>query len=117
MNEAQLLARAREARLSWFQVVEGKRLQLEALSPGDFARLLGSADQALVDRAVVGWEGFTEADLVDSLSDQPTAFTPALFRAWWDQHPEHWEAISDAVWQASERARERLKVLTEKPTP
>lgn len=117
MNESQLLAQARESRCSWVELA-GKRIRIEALSPGEFMRVISSkpvdVSEAMIDRAVVGWEGFTESDVIPNASDESLKFSPAVFRLWYDQTPEAWTPLFDAVWKACEGSRDRLNIITEK---
>ena len=63
----------------------------------------------IITRFVTGWDGFTELDFVSSGGPDPVAFDAALFAEYIADHPEHWDAIVNAViesYQAHQEATE-----------
>lgn len=106
LTDAQrLIASLRNARLSWFEVTPGKRLQI--IRPTEVEMVTGryrTPVQILAEQ-VVGWEGFTEADILGPTigSDSPAAFDPELFAAW----------VSDKAEQAGAVLKEIQRVQTD----
>ena len=52
---------------------------------------------------VVGWEGVTEADIVNGGGEDAVPFDADLWREWCADRPDLWEAIFTAVLQAYEQ--------------
>ena len=121
MREADLLARRRESRRSWLDLGEGRRLRLEAMSPGDYRRFWGAAPtdpiDALIAKVVIGWEGFVEADIDPNGSDQPMPFTVALLQAWCDDRQDMLLTVYEACSAACNASAAKLAQITEKLAP
>jgi hypothetical protein len=121
VNVADLIKRAEEARTSWVDLEGGRRLKLHALVEGDIqdiAEHQGSPramQEAMLDLAVTGWDGFTEADIDPHGSDQPLPFDRVAFRYWYRCNSQHWAAIGEAIADATKAATEKLVSLRGKP--
>lgn len=74
MDPKLLLEQMRNQRRRWVDIAEGKRVQIQLpselevvqhfIKPGEEGKLSLAADYAEVNRFTVGWEGFTEVDLL-----------------------------------------------------
>jgi len=80
-----LIAQLRAARLSWF-AIEGTGQRVQILRPTEVEMITERGRTALeaATAQVVGWDGFTEADLLgpELGSDQVADFDPALWAAY-----------------------------------
>lgn len=111
-----LIAQLRAARLSWF-AVEGTPRRLQILRPTEVEMITERGRSALEVAAtqVVGWEGFTEADLLGAEvgSDQAVDFDAGLWAAYVADKAELTAAVAMEVRriQASylERRQEQAK--------
>lgn len=78
MNAEQLAAKLREQREHWVDVGGGKRVKLRRPHTVDLAKFKDGITIELITACVVGWGGFTEADL---LGPAIGASDPAPFSA------------------------------------
>lgn len=61
----------------------------------EFRGLLGTRD--VLERFIVGWEGFTEGDLVRAGSDEEIGFNTDLFMEYAEDHAEIWPILVKEV--------------------
>jgi hypothetical protein len=76
------------------------RLKLTARRPTDleFTELRQSTKFGeLGQNYVIGWNGFTENDIVGGGGSDQAAFDPELWKDYYADHPEHWEKISKSI--------------------
>lgn len=98
-----LIERIRKARL---KTIESGGKKFIVRRPTDleaaefFAGKISRVD--LVKQYVTGWEGITEADLVNGGSADPAPFSPELWAEWIVDQPDHWQPIVDGVLTAYE---------------
>jgi hypothetical protein len=95
-----LIAQLRAARLSWF-AIEGTSRRLQILRPTEVEMITERGRTALEAACaqVVGWDGFTEADLLgpELGSDQVADFTPELWAAYVADRAELTAAVAMEV--------------------
>lgn len=82
MNQQALIAQILAQRERWLEVEPGKRLKLRRPDRWGAQLFRRGGDVDLVLSQVVGWEGFTEADLLGAHigSDSVAEFSAELFR-------------------------------------
>lgn len=107
MDAVEMLRRQREARSQWHELDENppRRAVLvrrpSATSMLQFASGVGAAQVPdLVTASVVGWRGFTEADLLGAAvasSDSEQPFDAAVFREWIEDDAGAMNSIAIAV--------------------
>jgi len=120
MNIEQLIARAREARSTWVALDERRKIRVIAINEGDIQEISAySGDgqkmrEALLDRAVIGWEGFQESDIDPNGGSEPLPFSVLAFRYWYRCNAPFWPAIEGAAVEQSKAATERLVSIKEK---
>lgn len=97
-----LVERLRAARESWCEVAPGKRVRLRRPLEWEMQRFRGGISLELVLEFVVGWEGFTEADLLPAGVGGPAVAefsTAAAREALGDRH-EWFNAVTNALTEA-----------------
>jgi hypothetical protein len=120
MNIEQLIARANEARSTWVALDERRKIRIIAINEGDIQDISAHAGdgqklrEALLDRAVTGWEGFVESDIDPNGNSEPLKFDPLAFRYWYRCNSPFWPAIEKAAVEQSKAATERLASIKEK---
>lgn len=95
-----LISQLRAARLSWF-AIEGTPRRLQILRPTEVEMITERGRSALevAQAQVVGWEGFTEADVLgpELGSDQVAEFDSALWAAYVADRAELTAAVAVEV--------------------
>ncbi len=94
----QLLQQLRKQRE--LKVVISDRLSVTARRPTDLQMTELQRDGRFGDlgqRFVIGWEGFTENDIVGGGGADVIPFDPELWSDFYADHPEHWEKIAIAI--------------------
>jgi hypothetical protein len=106
----QLLQQLRKQRE--LKVVITDRLSVTARRPTDLQMTELQRDGRFGDlgqKFVIGWEGFTEDDIVGGGGTDKVAFDADLWSDFYADHPEHWEKIAIAIldaYQAHAKATE-----------
>jgi hypothetical protein len=94
------------------KVVAGK-FTFTARRPTDVEAIaLGRADSAfskIAEQFVVGWDGVTEDDLIQSGASNPIPFDAVLWAEWCADRPDLWGTISTAVLDAYRLHAKRLE--------
>lgn len=108
-----LIQQLRDQRKRWITLEEGRRVQImrppetdlpDFLAPTEDGRYTLQAELRHVEKYVVGWDGFTEADLVGPAGSSDAApFTPELWR----------EAVADKLQWMRQIAQALLDVILE----
>jgi len=71
----------------------------------------------ILHKFVIGWEGFTEADLFPGGTGEPVPFEKGIFAEWIADHPEHWNDISTAVVDAYKAHKEKQEATAKNSVP
>jgi len=81
MDAAVLLLKRLGQRTHWVDLPDGKRVQVRRPPEVEFARYVNGVSAEHVAACVVGWSGFTEADLLGSSAGSSDAaeFSPELW--------------------------------------
>lgn len=81
MDAAVLLLKRLGQRTHWVDLPDGKRVQVRRPPEVEFAQYVDGVSREHVSRCVVGWSGFTEADLLgpSAGSSDPAEFSPELW--------------------------------------
>jgi hypothetical protein len=96
MTPEQLIAKLLAQRESWVEVQPGRRVKVRRPDESQMADFRAGMSVDLMLRHVVGWEGFTEADILGASlgASDPVAFDPALFATIARDHMDWFEPIS-----------------------
>lgn len=96
MTPEQLIAKLLAQRESWVEVEPGKRVKVRRPDESEQADFRGGMSVELMLRHVVGWEGFTEADILGAGvgASDAVAFDAALFATLARDHMAWFEPIS-----------------------
>lgn len=81
MDASKLIAKALEQREAWVDLGEGKRIKLRRPPAAEMFAFGRATTPGLFLRTAVGWEGFTEADVLGAAvgSDSAIAFDVELW--------------------------------------
>ncbi len=111
MSPEQLIAKLLAQRESWVEVEPGRRIKVRRPDESEMVDFRGGMSVDLMLRHVVGWEGFTEADILGASvgASDPVAFDAALFATIARDHMAWFEPISIEIatriaehWRAKE---------------
>lgn len=94
----QLLAQLRKQREVKVQLTE--RLSITGRRPTDLQMTELQRDGRFGDlgqKYVIGWDGFTEDDIVGGGGSDKVAFDSELWSDFYADHPEHWEKIASTI--------------------
>jgi hypothetical protein len=96
MSPEQLIAKLLAQRESWVEVEPGRRVKVRRPDESEMADFRAGMSVELMLRHVVGWEGFTEADILGPSvgASDPVAFDGALFATIARDHMAWFEPIS-----------------------
>lgn len=96
MTPEQLIAKLLAQRESWVEVEPGRRVKVRRPDESEQADFRGGMSVELMLRHVVGWEGFTEADILGAGvgASDAVAFDTALFATLARDHMAWFEPIS-----------------------
>lgn len=102
----QLIEKLRRDREIRVPLPDGRRA-VTALRPTDLEmmgvnRLTGEDQVRRALEFVIGWENFTEDDLVGGASMDPVKFDADLWRAWAADSSDTWVPIAEAIFKAYE---------------
>lgn len=90
---ATLLQRMRAARETWFEVVPARALLLRRPAAVELSRWRGLDDRAVLAKAIVGWRGFVEQDLVPGGDITGVPFDIDVALEWLDERPQCFMAV------------------------
>lgn len=81
MTPADLIAKVLAKREFWVDLEPGKRVKVRRPAEAEMPSFRGGMTPDRVARCCVGWDGFTEADLLgaDVGASDPAAFSPELW--------------------------------------
>mgnify|MGYP000983804214 CR=1 FL=1 len=96
MSPEQLIARLLAQRESWVEVEPGRRVKVRRPDESEMADFRAGMSVELMLRHIVGWEGFTEADILGAAvgASDPVAFDAALFATIARDHMAWFEPVS-----------------------
>lgn len=97
MTPEQLIAKLLAQRESWVEVEPGRRVRVRRPDESEMVDFRGGMSVELMLRHVVGWEGFTEADILGpalGAADAAVAFDAALFAVLARDHVAWFEPVS-----------------------
>lgn len=88
------LRRARQSQVS----SGGRNFTIRRPTDLEMYEVAGRVNQRdLLARFVVDWGAMPEMDLIPGGGPDPVPFDPDLWAEWIADHPEHWDAITDAI--------------------
>jgi hypothetical protein len=72
----------------------------------------------LLVRFVTGWGSMSEIDLgIPGGGPDPVSFDPALWEEWIADHPEHWPALTSAIFDAYKAHRGAMEEAAKNSAP
>lgn len=109
-----LIAQLRAARLSWLDLSSGLKVQLLRPTEVEMITNVGRGAFEVACAQVVGWSGFTEADLLgpEVGSDVVAEFTAELWEAYAADHADQTAAVAKEVRRITEDYWVRRKEQT-----
>lgn len=86
-------------RESWVELEPGKRVRIRRPAEAQLPRFRAGLTPELLAGVVVGWEGFSEADLLGAAvgSSDPLPFAPDLWATVAEDRVEYLQKIADAL--------------------
>ena len=113
MSEA-LLKRLMAQRERWVDLGGGRRVCFLRPAQTELRSLAGANFVDVAAKAVIRWEGITEADILGPAvgSPDPAPFSPELWAAWSRDNIAHVEAVVEAVVAEADKLVSEIKATT-----
>jgi hypothetical protein len=113
MTPEQLASKMREARRSWIDLPDGKAVLLERPRTAEMGRFGSGVTVDSVVPLIVGWRGFTEADLLGASvgSADPAEFSTELWEEVLKDRVSYFKPVLDALVRIVSEHSERLKAI------
>jgi hypothetical protein len=107
-----IIERLREQRSRWFETAEGRRVKIRRPSETECITLVGGLGVEHAQRYVVGWDGYTEADLLGAAVGSGDA-VPFDAELWAEYVADHAELATQVVGWLGDMIVEHLKAKRE----
>jgi len=92
-----LLAQIRKERERRVEV-KGRIFVVRRPTDLEISEFNGRLDQRkLLERFILGWEGFVETDFIQNGTDESVPFDLELYHEWIEDHPELWQPLTAAI--------------------
>ena len=105
----ELVAKIRKAREFRVPIKDGQAVIAKRPTDVEMVTLQGQPYHMIGSSHVVGWEGWTENDVIGGGGSDAVPFTPALWAEIYADRTDLWEPISAAIIDAYRRHAETVK--------